>query len=238
MSRRFWIVAAMCAALTIGTFTPENAQAGWRRRAGFRLHGYRWRAGWGAGRHYARRFRRFGFGAGFGAGFGGSYYAGFRSPYASPFGGQYYVSNYSVNPYLVGGYNTLPVTSAPGLYIANFAAQPNVALPYPAAPVFSSNTATSFLARHSVTIRNTDPSPVGSQSGTSFLARHSLSRENAIASSESPGRNSAPANGYGYGLASRSGYSYKSGVVNAPRDLANFGLNNFAMNPTSIAMNP
>lgn len=226
MSRRFWIVAAACAALTMVTFTPDQAQAGWRRRCCGRMYGcsYRgyarcggWGGGWGG---YYGGFRGCGYG-GYGmcsnGYYGGNYMmTGFGSPYMSPYAGSYampyYANMYSGNPYVSAGYLARPA-AAPGFYMT--AASQPVAPAYPGDPVQMSAPAMSFAARmtalinsgSSTAVAQAEPAPAR----TSFLARHGsgFSKSN---------------------VAANYGYSYQQSVANAPTDLSNFGLLNVAMN--------
>lgn len=228
MSRRFWILGAMCVALALGTFTPQEAQAGWRHRYFGRVHRYGWRhgfarfGGWrhnyawrGGWRRWNRGYGGFGFGGSYLAGFGSSYGAPYLNTYSTPYStSSYSVSTYSVSPYFGGAPYAMSVASTPGFYsyAASRAADP----------------ATSFIARFTALINKT--SREQSKTETSFVARHSSDRKSAVESNASLENKVISAGGYGYGLPSSSGYSYKSQVVSASQDHSSSGLSSVAMN--------
>ncbi len=247
MSRRVWILAATCAALTIGTFSPEQAEAGWRRRCGGgRVHGCAWRGGYGRCGGYAWRGSWGGWGGGWGGGyrgfyggyrvcstgygFGGNYMAGFGSPYGTNYTMPYYANSYSVSPFVPGAYNDMPVVSTPSFYTPSMAArQPITVLPYPGDPVEVSSPVVGFAARYTALIGNSVTSAERLKADTSFLARHSSSLENAVEQGQGISSEATPGYGYSYGSVSVSGYSFNSSNVNAAKDLSNFGLTSVAM---------
>lgn len=141
----------------------------------------------------------------------------------------YYASTETANPYVSNGNNIILVTSASSTDTASMTAGQGISAPiYPGDPIVISRPTLSFLARHTAVVRKTSSDQI--KGATSFVARHSPVRTNTVEPNESIQSVPPKGYGYGYGMASSSGYSYKANVVNAPKDVSDYGLSSIAMN--------